>query len=74
MEGIMVKNMGKVDKLIRILVAFVVGILIITGNLIGAGAVILGIVALIFIATSVVGTCPLYIPFNISTKDKELKK
>ncbi|HCO48645.1 MAG TPA: DUF2892 domain-containing protein [Spirochaetaceae bacterium] len=70
----MVKNMGKVDKLIRILVAFVVGILIITGNLIGAGAVILGIVALIFIATSVVGTCPLYIPFNISTKDKELKK
>ncbi|MFZ3110783.1 MAG: DUF2892 domain-containing protein [Rectinemataceae bacterium] len=70
----MVKNMGKVDKLIRILVAFVVGILIITGNLIGAGAVILGIVALIFIATSVVGTCPLYIPFNINTKDKELKK
>ena len=70
----MVKNMGKVDKLIRILVAFVVGILIITGNLIGAGAVILGIVALIFIATSVVGTCPLYIPFNISTKDKEPKK
>jgi len=67
----MVKNMGKVDKLIRIVVAFVIGVLIITGNLIGAGAVILGILALVFIATSVVGTCPLYIPFKISTKEKK---
>lgn len=71
MEEIMVKNMGKVDKLIRIVVAFVIGVLIITGNLIGAGAVILGILALVFIATSVVGTCPLYIPFKISTKEKK---
>ena len=67
----MVKNMGKVDKLIRILAAFVIGVLIITGNLIGAGAVILGILALVFIATSVVGTCPLYIPFKISTSEKK---
>ena len=66
----MVKNMGKTDKVIRIVVAFVIGLLIITGQLIGLGAVILGLVAVILIGTSVVGTCPLYIPFDISTQKK----
>ncbi len=67
----MVKNMGKIDKIIRIVLALIVGVLVITGNLVGAAAVILGILALVFIATSVVGTCPLYIPFKISTKEKK---
>lgn len=66
----MVKNMGKTDKVIRIVVAFVIGLLIITGQLIGLGAVLLGLVAVILIGTSVVGTCPLYIPFDISTQKK----
>ncbi|MDP2790959.1 MAG: DUF2892 domain-containing protein [Rectinemataceae bacterium] len=67
----MVKNMGKIDKLIRILVAFIIGVLIITGNIAGSTAVVLGFFAVVFIATSVVGTCPLYIPFKISTKEKK---
>jgi len=66
----MIKNMGKVDKVIRLVLALVVGVLIITGNLVGTAAVILGILALVFLATSAIGTCPLYIPFNISTKKK----
>lgn len=70
MEDRMVKNMGKTDKVIRIVVAFVIGLLIITGQLIGLGAVLLGLVAVILIGTSVVGTCPLYIPFDISTQKK----
>lgn len=66
----MVKNMGKADKVIRIALALIVGILILTGNLVGSTAVILGFLALIFLATSAIGTCPLYIPFKISTKKK----
>ncbi len=70
MEAIMIKNMGKVDKVIRLVLALIVGVLIITGNLVGTAAVILGILALVFLATSAIGTCPLYIPFKISTKKK----
>ncbi len=66
----MIKNMGKVDKVIRLVLALVVGVLIITGNLVGTAAVILGILALVFLATSAIGTCPLYIPFKFSTKKK----
>lgn len=69
----MVKNMGKTDKVIRIVLALVVGLLILTGQLVGWGAVILGILAVVFIGTSVVGTCPIYIPFNISTLKKSEK-
>jgi len=73
MEEIMVKNMGKEDKVIRIVLALVIGLLILTGQLVGWGAVILGILAVVFIGTSVVGTCPIYIPFNISTLKKSEK-
>lgn len=69
----MVKNMGKTDKVIRIVLALVVGLLILTGQLVGWGAVILGILAAVFIGTSIVGTCPLYIPFKISTLKKSEK-
>ncbi|MHB0896734.1 MAG: YgaP family membrane protein [Spirochaetales bacterium] len=69
----MVKNMGKEDKVIRIVLALVIGLLILTGQLVGWGAVILGILAVVFIGTSVVGTCPIYIPFNISTLKKSEK-
>ncbi|MFA5852271.1 MAG: DUF2892 domain-containing protein [Spirochaetales bacterium] len=69
----MVKNMGKTDKVIRIVLALLVGLLILTGQLVGWGAVILGILAVVFIGTSVVGTCPLYIPLNISTLKKTEK-
>jgi len=66
----MIKNMGKVDRVVRLVIALVVGVLIITGNLVGTAAVVLGILALVFVATSAIGTCPLYIPFKISTKKK----
>jgi len=72
-EEIMVKNMGKADRVIRIILALVVGVLILTGQLVGWGAVILGILAVVFIGTSIVGTCPLYLPFNISTLKKSEK-
>jgi hypothetical protein len=63
----MKKNMGVVDRIIRILLAIVVIVLYLTGNITGLAAIILGILAVVFIITSLIGFCPLYVPFKIST-------
>lgn len=67
----MPKNMGTVDKLIRIALAIVVVVLFAAGQLSGVAAIILGVLAVVFVATSVVGTCPLYLPFKIDTRGKK---
>ncbi|MFO8099782.1 MAG: DUF2892 domain-containing protein [Salinibacter sp.] len=61
-------NMGSLDRILRTLAALVVGILYLTGILGGITAIILGAVALAFVLTSFVGTCPLYTPFGLSTR------
>jgi Na+(H+)/acetate symporter ActP len=67
----MKKNMGTVDRIIRVLLAVVVLILYLTGAIDGVAAVILGIFAVIFLVTSAVGFCPLYVPLKISTIGKK---
>ena len=69
----MKQNMGTLDRLIRIVLAVIVGILYFTGQISGTAAIVLGIFAIIFILTSIVGHCPLYTPLNISTKKEESK-
>lgn len=64
----MPKNMGTVDRAVRAIFAVVVAVLYFTGAISGTVAIILGVLALVFLATSLVGTCPLYIPFKLSTK------
>ncbi len=64
----MKKNMGSVDRALRVLVALVIGILYLSNQISGTAAVILGLLAVIFLLTSLVGTCPLYLPFGLSTK------
>ncbi|MFO7570806.1 MAG: DUF2892 domain-containing protein [Smithellaceae bacterium] len=66
----MKKNMGTIDRVIRVFLAVVVIILYLTGTISGLAALILGIFALIFLVTSAIGFCPLYVPFNISTIGK----
>jgi hypothetical protein len=66
----MKKNMGTIDRIIRILLAIVVIILYMTGSITGAAAIILGILAFVFILTSLIGFCPLYVPLKISTIGK----
>lgn len=64
----MKKNMGTVDKAIRVIVAIVIGVLYFTGQITGTAAIILGVLAVVFLLTSIIGTCPLYLPFGLSTK------
>jgi len=64
-------NMGTVDKVVRILVAIVISILYYTNQISGTAAIILLILAGIFIVTSFISFCPLYLPFGISTRKKK---
>lgn len=64
----MEKNMGSVDRTIRILAALVIAILLLTGQIQGIVAIVVGVLAVVFLATSVVSFCPLYLPFKISTR------
>ncbi len=64
----MKKNMGVIDRTVRVLIAVAVGVLYATGQLTGLAALILGVLAIIFALTSAVGTCPLYLPFGLSTR------
>ncbi len=68
----MKKNMGSVDIIIRIIVALIIIGLYFTNQITGLAAIILLIFAIVFIATSFVGFCPLYLPFGFSTKKEEL--
>jgi len=67
----MKSNMGKADRLIRTGIAAVIGALILSHVLSGTAALLLAILAVIFILTSIVGVCPLYMPFHISTRHKK---
>jgi len=70
----MKKNMGTIDKVIRILVAILIVGLYYTHVISGTVAIVLLILAGIFIITSFMSFCPLYLPFGISTRKKEENK
>lgn len=67
----MKKSMGAVDKTIRILAAFVIAALYFFQVILGMVTIILLIIAGIFILTSLMSFCPLYLPFGISTGKKQ---
>jgi hypothetical protein len=64
----MKKNMGTADRVIRLLVVIIIAALYFTGQLSGLAATILGIIAAGFFITSIIGWCPGYLPFGISTR------
>ena len=66
----MKKNIGTVDRAIRFLVAVLIAILYFTNQISGLAAIILGIVAIAFLVTSFMSSCPAYMPFKISTIKK----
>jgi len=62
--------MGPIDRVIRLLVVVIIAVLYYMGQLTGLAATILGIVAVAFLITSIVGWCPGYLPFGISTRKR----
>lgn len=67
----MKKNMGSADRIIRIIVAAVFAALYFTGTVTGTVGIILLVLGAVFLATSFISFCPLYLPFGISTCPKK---
>ncbi|WP_046745524.1 YgaP family membrane protein [Kordia zhangzhouensis] len=63
----MTKNMGSADRIIRVIIAAIVGILYFTGTIPGTLGIVLLVLAGVFVLTSVISFCPLYAPFGIKT-------
>lgn len=63
----MQKNMGTIDRTIRILVAVAVALLWWSGIVSGTLAIVLGVFAGLFLLTSMVSFCPLYAALGLST-------
>ena len=69
----MKKNLGSIDRILRVLIALAVAVLYLTDQLSGTVAVILGAVAVIFIFTSTVSFCPIYALLGLSSKKSAAK-
>lgn len=63
-------NMGKSDRIIRSLLALVMLILYFTNIITGTLGLILVVLSIVFLLTSTISFCPLYVPFGLSTCKK----
>ena len=66
----MPKNVGTIDRGIRIAAALAIIVLLLLRQVSGVAAIILGVIAVVFLLTSMVSFCPLYFPFKVSTRKK----
>lgn len=68
----MKKNMGSADRIIRTIIAAILITLYFTGVLTGVLGLVLNALSVIFLFTSLVSFCPLYLPFGLSTLRRKL--
>jgi uncharacterized membrane protein required for colicin V production len=67
----MKKNMGMADKIIRVIIAAVIGFLYYNGTLTGTIGIVAIVLAVVFALTSLVSFCPLYLPIGLNTRSKK---
>ena len=67
----MKKNMGNIDKIVRVLIAIVIAVLFVTNIISGTLGIILLVLAGVFVLTSLIGFCPLYTLVGINTCPKD---
>ena len=67
----MKKNMGQADRIVRVMLAAIVAVLYITNVISGSIAIVLLALSTVFILTSLIGSCPVYLPFGLSTLRKK---
>jgi hypothetical protein len=67
----MKKNMGSVDKIIRVIVAIFFSVLYFTQTVTGTLGIVLLALGAVFLLTSVISFCPLYLPLGINTCKKQ---
>jgi len=64
----MKQNMSNTDRIVRVVVAALFAYLYFGGIVTGAFGIVLVVLGAVFLLTAVVAFCPLYVPFNFSTK------
>ncbi|MBP6432889.1 MAG: DUF2892 domain-containing protein [Ferruginibacter sp.] len=67
----MKKNMGSIDRSIRLALAALIAVLYFTKVIGGTTAIVLGIIAVVFALTSFISFCPLYTLLGINTCKKK---
>lgn len=70
----MKKNMGKTDRIVRVVIAVVIAGLYYGGYISGTLGLVLLILAAVFVITSFMGYCPLYAPLGLNTCANKEKK
>ncbi len=66
----MKRNMSNTDRIVRVVIAAVFAYLYFGGIVTGTVGIVLLILGGVFLLTSVIAFCPLYLPFNFSTFKK----
>jgi hypothetical protein len=64
------KNMGTLDRALRLAAVVVIAVLYFMGMITGTVAIILGVIAVAFVLTSLISWCPLYRIVGVSTAGK----
>ncbi len=67
----MKKNMGNIDRIIRVIAAIVFSVLYFTGTVTGTVGLVLVILGAVFLATSFISFCPLYTLVGVNTCEKK---
>jgi hypothetical protein len=67
----MKKNVGSIDRMIRLILALVIVILFLSNIIQGTWGIVLLVLAGIFVLTSLFSFCPLYVLFGMSTCSKK---
>jgi hypothetical protein len=67
----MKKNVGTIDKVVRILIAILIVVLFMAHIISGVAGIVLLVLAGILVLTSIISFCPIYFPFKLSTTAKK---
>lgn len=70
----MKKNMSSADRIIRVILAAVFGVLYFTGTVSGVLGYVLLVLGVIFVLTSLVSSCPIYTLLGITTRSASEQK
>jgi len=64
--------MGPADRITRVIIAAIIVALYFIGTITGTLGIVLIALSAIFVLTSLVSFCPLYLPFGLSTLRKKI--
>lgn len=67
----MKKNMGNTDRIIRVILAIIMAGLYASGTVTGILGIVLVVLAAVFVLTSLVSFCPLYVLVGLNTCSKK---